>query len=496
MAQYLRYEAQIGHHYGLDDALAIASLTSVPAKALGMGHRIGYARVGYDADVVLWDSHPLALGATPIQVFIDGIPQFNEKTAEEKLRKPVGRQQTPAQRKFNEAEALSFDKGGSDVMKRDFIATGIKKAFIRAKDGLEAIDAMSESFNMVVQNGRITCLSSSCHGEMELAVANGAQIQRLENGHILPGLTILSPSHGLSDINMESSTQDGGVDSSKDPLDFKNVIYAKDGLSFDGKHLERAQTAGILNLVTAPLSNGFLAGVSVAFKAGGKSVLERDAVIQEDVALHFAIGHGSRGGSTPSISSQIATLRRLIVNAANETDTIYGRAANGKIPLAVRTQNKDVIAHLLKMKAAIADVAPIRLVVIGGIESYLVARELAEANVPVILVPWRCQPESWESRHCLPGPPLSEKTSFQILVEHGVDVALGGWDDGLVTALYWEAGWAAKGTQMREKDVVGLISTNVEKILGIKWDDYAQGGHVLFEGNPLDFGANVAAIIS
>src|ERR1700744_2438695 len=28
-------------------------------------------------DLVVWDSHPLALGATPIQVFIDGIPQLD-----------------------------------------------------------------------------------------------------------------------------------------------------------------------------------------------------------------------------------------------------------------------------------------------------------------------------------------------------------------------------------------------------------------------------------
>ena len=494
-AQYLLFEAQIGHHYGLEEALAIASLTSVPAKALGMDHRIGYARVGYDADIVLWDSHPLALGATPIQVFIDGVALFDEKTAEKKLRKKVEKQQTPPQRVFNEEEALSPNAKAKDIDTQNLVVTGIKQAFIRGEDGLEAVSAMSEPLTMVVRNGLITCLSSSCP-EMEAAVASGAQVQHLKNGYILPGLTVLSPRHGLMDIEAESSTGDGEVDSSKDQMDSNNVVYAKDGISFDGKHLERAHDAGILNLVTSPMSSGFLEGVSVAFKAGGKSVLERGAVIQEEVALHFAIGHDSRGGNTPSISSQIASLRKLLVASANITDTIYGRAANGKIPLAVRTQNKDVIAHLLKMKAAIADVAPINLVIIGGIESYLLASDLAKANVPVILVPWRCQPETWESRHCLPGPPLSDKTAFQILVEHGVEVAIGGWDDGLITTLYWEAGWAAKGTSMTEKDVVGLISTKVEKILGIRWEDHAQGGHVIFEGNPLDFGANVEAIIS
>ena len=495
-AQHLLYEAQIGHHYGLPDELAIASLTSVPAKALGMDHRIGYLRVGYDADVVIWDSYPLALGATPIQVFIDGIPLFDEKTAGRKLSKKVESQNVPLQREFDEVEALSGNVKPFDLVKQDFIATGIKKAYLRGEDGLQTISTMNEPLTMVVRNGKMECLSSSCHREMQAAVADGVQIQHLRNGYILPGLTVPSPALGLGEIGAERSTYDGFVPNSIDPTNSNNVPYAKDGLTFDGKHLERAQAAGILNIITPPLSGGFLQGVSAAFKSGGKSVLEKGAVVQEEVALHFAIGHDSRGGSTPSVSSQIALLRKILVASANETDSIYGRAANGKIPLAITAQNKDVIAHLLKLKSSLKDVAPINLVIIGGIESYLLAEELSRAQVPVILIPWRCQPEEWEYRHCLPGPPISDKTSFQILVEHGVKVALGAWDDGLVSTMYWEAAWAAKGTGLTEKDVVELISTKVEEIAGIKWKDSADGGHVLFEGNPLDFGASVAAIIS
>ena len=41
-----------------------------------MEHRLGFLRKGVDADVVLWDVHPLQLGAKPRQVWIDGIPQL------------------------------------------------------------------------------------------------------------------------------------------------------------------------------------------------------------------------------------------------------------------------------------------------------------------------------------------------------------------------------------------------------------------------------------
>ena len=43
------FEAQQAHHYGLPDNLALASVTSEPAKAMGLDHRIGYVKAGWDA---------------------------------------------------------------------------------------------------------------------------------------------------------------------------------------------------------------------------------------------------------------------------------------------------------------------------------------------------------------------------------------------------------------------------------------------------------------
>lgn len=47
------FEASKAHHYGLDEHLSLAAVTSVPAKALGLDHRIGQISQGYDADVVV-----------------------------------------------------------------------------------------------------------------------------------------------------------------------------------------------------------------------------------------------------------------------------------------------------------------------------------------------------------------------------------------------------------------------------------------------------------
>jgi hypothetical protein len=70
--RFLMYEAAKSHHWGLPTMAAINSVTSVPAKAMGVADRVGIISKGYDADVVVWDRHPLLMGARPNTVVIDG----------------------------------------------------------------------------------------------------------------------------------------------------------------------------------------------------------------------------------------------------------------------------------------------------------------------------------------------------------------------------------------------------------------------------------------
>jgi hypothetical protein len=45
-SRHLVYEAQQAHYYGLNPALALASVTSTPATALGVGWRVGTLAAG------------------------------------------------------------------------------------------------------------------------------------------------------------------------------------------------------------------------------------------------------------------------------------------------------------------------------------------------------------------------------------------------------------------------------------------------------------------
>ena len=49
VSRYLLHEAQQAHYYGLPADVALASVTSTAAEVLGMDHRVGYVKEGWDA---------------------------------------------------------------------------------------------------------------------------------------------------------------------------------------------------------------------------------------------------------------------------------------------------------------------------------------------------------------------------------------------------------------------------------------------------------------
>ena len=60
-----------------EDAWKFVTLN--PAKMLHIDNRVGSIKVGKDADLVLWDEHPLSIKAMAEMTFIDGIKYFDRK---------------------------------------------------------------------------------------------------------------------------------------------------------------------------------------------------------------------------------------------------------------------------------------------------------------------------------------------------------------------------------------------------------------------------------
>ena len=255
-------------------------------------HRVGYAKPGYDADLVVWDSHPLLVGATALQVYIDGKPTLDPKKVEESLSsvqvtssKDLG---APIMRKIVSAEAKEELCSKVENAGAKFTVTGIKNSYL---EGHAATAAASDSLTMVVDSGKIVCFDSSSKCA---SISADSPVITLENGHVLPGLTAVSAQLGLAEITTDSATSDGELKKTAG-ADPQNAVYAKYGVHLEGRGFARARIGGVTRAITAPMSEGFTVGVSTGIKTSEKKTILDGGIFQDDVAVHFFIGQDSKG---------------------------------------------------------------------------------------------------------------------------------------------------------------------------------------------------------
>lgn len=135
------------------------------------------------ADVVIWDSSPLALGATPTQVFIDGIAQLDKPYT---VQKPEWVQNIP--------EAPNFDHEAEDAVKYDglpplemkkatvdvVVFSNVHSIYLRRGSKIEKVFSTSNADSpslVVVERGELKCFGA----KHECSLAEyGTNIQRVD----------------------------------------------------------------------------------------------------------------------------------------------------------------------------------------------------------------------------------------------------------------------------------------------------------------------------
>ncbi|QIW95504.1 hypothetical protein AMS68_001022 [Peltaster fructicola] len=485
-AQHVVFEAAKAHKYGLPYHVALAGVTSAPAELLGLGERIGKIKEGFDADVTLWDSDPLSVGATPVQVWIDGAAQFEDPV---QLIKSPAKPLPGSQPKTAQSESFTVHNS--------VCFSGITNDVVAAGSG----NATVNSFTVHTREDRsIVLLSGMCDP--------AAKRVELQDGWVVSPATAFGSYLGLEEISAESTTNDGYNSA-------ESYSSAIDGLFLDTKTLKAAFRHGVTKAITAPpFSGGGHKGSSVGFRINAKHALDKNAVWKSAVSVHYTLTDGVKDGKTPSISSAIDELRHKLLAAVHkpsDADTESEELAlvvRGELPLVITVHKADTIAALIKLKEGIdhairqasgsSSADKLRLVVLGGAESHLLADELAAADIGVVLAPAFPYAVDWEQRRSLTGAPLTNGTAFDVLDAAGVTVAIGTSEDWLTRDYYLMAGTVHANNlrQFSYKKALALISDNIYHILGLSSEvstDHS-AGFVVFDGNPLETQSRVRAV--
>lgn len=179
----------------LTDAYLSLSVTGTPADLIGMGHRVGRLRVGHDADVVIWNAHPLQLGAVPVQVYIDGIPQLESPHV---VPRPASAQvEAPSADYSSERQEVISSHGDPDLAPvarvPSVLFVNVGSVVARQNGELKEIYTSKglvggdEEGKVVIRDGAIVCVGSC----KELLAATGetatTPVVDLKGGSITPG---------------------------------------------------------------------------------------------------------------------------------------------------------------------------------------------------------------------------------------------------------------------------------------------------------------------
>ncbi|KAG8714759.1 hypothetical protein FRC08_011480 [Ceratobasidium sp. 394] len=507
-SRFLLYEAAQAHYYGLPAGPSLAAVTTTPAEVAGFGHRLGRVKIGYDADIVVWDSHPLTLGATPQQLYIDGISQLSDPVV---VSKPSTFQRVPSVPDWGNAPKVAVEYEGLPPLLPEKKASEVV-VFERVSEvwNHEAGELKQSNLEdggvVVVTNGKITCVGSSSRcTTRSLLASERTRVVDLAYGTLSPGFISYGAPLGLEEIQAEGSTNDGRV---PDPFAKDGVpkvaggdglvVSAVDGLSFTGRDTLLAYRAGVTTAVSAPVSRGMFSGASVAFRTGAEHKLEKGAIINPLAALHLSIGHGAG----VSVATQIATLRRLLLKNTPEAQGYaqIKRILDGQVPLVITVNKADHMATLLELKTEVEQVTSrtLRVTFAGAAEAHILAPQIAAAGVGVIVIPTRPFPATWDQKRILPGPPLSKDSLISVLVKANVTVGVGVVESWEARNARFDIAWAALESDghLGKHDALALGTTNLQRLLGLDAAD-AVGDLVAFHGGSWsDFSSKPVAVIS
>jgi imidazolonepropionase-like amidohydrolase len=252
--------------------------------------------------------------------------------------------------------------------------------------------ATIERGTVVVRDGRIEAVGAA------VTVPQGVRVIDGNGRTVTPGFLDSYTSLGIVEIGAIAGTNDAATTEDR----FTAAFNVMDAINPLASPIPVTRVEGITRAIVAP-GNGssLIAGQSVLIDLGEARVAEM--VLRNPAAVHVALGEA---GSAMAGGSRAAALMELREAFADARDFAQNRTAwqenrrrdyslsrldlealqpvlEREIPLVITVHRASDILSVLRF----AEVQNVRLVIAGGSEAWMVAADLAAADVPVIINP-------------------------------------------------------------------------------------------------------------
>ncbi|MFW6125344.1 MAG: amidohydrolase family protein, partial [Pirellulales bacterium] len=395
---------------GLSEDQALATITINPARQLGLEDRIGSIEVGKDADLAIFNGHPLNGYARCEMTLIDGEVIFERPGA--RAGSGHGSPMPPLALRSRTVAVPESPVG-------TYALTGARI--------IPVVGSGVERGTLVVTDGRIEAISAS-----DVAVPSGAVTVDLAGLSVYPGMINAGGSLGLTEIGSADETHDYRERGKYNP-DLRAAV----ALHPDSELIPVSRAAGVLSVLTQP-SGGVIAGQSVVMNLRGW--IPPELAVLEPAALHVnfprgAIGAGDserdkkrRKEARKEIEELKEYFRRaagydeLVRNAQQLGDPVVADPklealsayASGQRPVVIHAdRHGDILAAI-----DFAEELELRWILADAAEAWKCVAQLKQHAVTVILGPSMQLPASRYDPHDAP------YTNAARLYEAGVPFAM------------------------------------------------------------------------
>lgn len=233
------------------------------------------------------------------------------------------------------------------------------------------------------------------------APPSGTETVDAEGNWVTPGIIAAFSRVGTVEVGAEDSTNDTSASGSS----FSVALRAADGFNPAATPVDVTRIEGVTRIAVAPATGGaMIAGQGFVANTSG-----RDGSITDDRAfVYIDLGEGGAGLAGGSRPAAWAALRGAFADARgyparfmshNEGDTLtradaqaFGAAVRGQQLILVAAHRASDLRLIMDLKSANPN---LDLAIVGADEGWLVADELAAANIPVIVDPFSNLPASF-----------------------------------------------------------------------------------------------------
>ncbi|HET9512544.1 MAG TPA: amidohydrolase family protein [Gemmatimonadales bacterium] len=347
-----------------------------------------------------------------------------------------------------------------------------------------------ERGTVLIQNGRITAVGAN------VTVPADAQRVDATGKWVTPGLIFAGSDAGTGVggiFGMGEARHEGDVNPSFSPTE---------GLDPLALTIGQTRTGGVTTAIVPP-GGTLIPGQAVTIDLAGERT--DSLLVQRGTALVINLGDGSKRAGGGSRAGVMARLRKLFNDAleydrrradfrraqmqelsapASELEALLP-ALRGRQPVVIQANRQMDIENALRLTREFR----LRTVLAGGIESWLVARELAAARVPVAVRPLQDIP-SFDG--------LQARLDLATLLrEAGVDVIIAQADAGGDRDLRYVAGNAVRNG-MTWDDALRSVTQAPAAAFGLTDRGTLEAGKVanvvVWSNDPLDFAGHAEKV--